>query len=240
MIKIGITISVESKNGREDYSIPADYLTAVIKSGASPVLIPPIEEHSKLEEYLESIDGLLLTGGDDISPELYGEKNTGLSRHISMRRDEAELYIIGRAVHFGLPVLGICRGFQILNAYFGGSLFQDIGSQFNGVINHANSFNNATDLHHEVFFEYGTTLMKISGVPDMIVNSRHHQGIKTLGTELKPAAYAGDGLVEAFENMEMNIIAVQWHPENIARLGGKYTALFDDLVKRAGLFADNM
>ena len=237
MVKIGLTISVEKRNNPEEYCIPADYITAVMKYGASPVLIPPLDEHAKLDAYLEDIDGLVLTGGDDISPELYGEVNSGLTGHVSKTRDEAELYIIGRAVHSGIPLLGICRGFQILNVYFGGTLYQDLASQFGELIHHANPFVSATDLHHDIFFECGTAFMGISGGADMTVNSRHHQGIKALGTGLRAGAFPSDGLIEAFECSDMNIMAVQWHPENTVRLGGRYDMLFQNLLERSTIFA---
>lgn len=235
MIKTGLTLSIEKNGSIEEYAIPTDYVKAVAECGALPVLIPPLEDKDKLDQIISGIDGIIMTGGDDLSPEMYGEKNTGLSRNTSVVRDEAELYILDKVLNSGKPVLGICRGFQLINVYFGGTLYQDLESQFRIGINHRNIFVNPEDLHHEVRIEEGTMLSEVIRCERFMVNSRHHQGVKNPGKGLVQSAYSSDGLVEAVEHPEMNIIAVQWHPENIAALGGKYKALFIDFIHRCEL-----
>lgn len=205
-------------------------------AGGGPVLIPPIEDRGALDRYLADVDGIIMTGGDDITPEIYGSVNTGLSLNTSMVRDEAEIYLIRKAVELGYPVLGICRGFQLINAAFGGELYQDIETEHGGGVKHRNVFKSAENLHHEVSIEKGSVLHRIIGSERFAVNSRHHQGIKSPGKGLSISAVSDDGIIEAVESAEMNIIAVQWHPENLVRLGGEYIALFNDLVERCKTF----
>jgi putative glutamine amidotransferase len=232
MIKIGLTLSVEEKGNRAEYHIPSDYVSAVIDSGAKPGLINPTEDRAALNEYLSAIDGIIITGGDDISPEFYGEENSGMSFNTSRIRDEAEIYIIDKVLELNYPVLGICRGFQLINIYFGGKLYQDLESMFRIGINHRNQFMSPEDLHHEVRIEDGTLLFEIIRSERFMVNSRHHQGVKEIGNGLNLSAYSSDGLAEAVEFPEKNIIAVQWHPENLVSLGGRYKSLFFDLKHR--------
>lgn len=238
MIKIGLTLSIEHNGPIEEFAIPSDYISSVIECGALPVLIPPLEDKEKLEHILAGIDGIIMTGGDDISPEMYGEKNKGFSRNTSRIRDEAELYILGRALESGCPVLGICRGFQLINVYFGGTLYQDLETQFRIGINHRNLFMTPEDLHHEVRIEENTQLFEVIRCERFMVNSRHHQGIKEPGQGLVQSAHSSDGIIEGIEHPGMNIIAVQWHPENLARLGGRYNALFIDLIHRCEVFRE--
>lgn len=236
MIKIGLTMSIELSGLIIQYTIPTDYIKAVADNGAVPVLIPPLEARKNLQQILSGLDGIIITGGEDISPEIYGEENTGLSRNTSKVRDEAELFILESVISSGCPVLGICRGFQLINVYFGGSLYQDIESQYRIGINHRNTFMNSGDLHHEVRIDEETILFEIIRSERFMVNSRHHQGIKEPGKGLVVSAQSSDGIIEGIEYPGKNIIAVQWHPENLAGLGGKYNALFIDLIHRCKEF----
>ncbi|HOP64096.1 MAG TPA: gamma-glutamyl-gamma-aminobutyrate hydrolase family protein [Spirochaetota bacterium] len=238
MIRIGLTMGVERKGTLDEYLIPADYLKAVNECRAVPILIPPVEDRMILDEYISSIHGIIITGGDDISPVVYGCENTGLSRNTSLVRDEAELYVIERAINAGYPILAICRGFQMINVFSGGALYQDLETEFGSGISHRNIFDNPVDLHHDVVIEKGSRLYNIIGTERFPVNSRHHQGVKETGRDLFRAAYSDDGLVEAVESDDMNIIAVQWHPENIVMLGGRYRALFTDMVERCRVFRE--
>lgn len=236
MIKIGLTLSIENKGSFYEFSIPSDYVSAVIECGGFPVLIPSLNNHEAIDKFLEEVDGIIMTGGDDISPELYGEDNRGLSINTSPQRDEAEIYLLGRALELGYPVLGICRGFQLINVYSGGALFQDLEKEFSGGVVHRNMFRNPEDLHHEVNIGKESLLSDIICSDRFMVNSRHHQGIRVPGRDLTVTAYSDDGLVEAVENRDLNIIAVQWHPENLVSLGGVYRSLFENLVKRCEVF----
>lgn len=233
MTKIGITTYMTPVYSRDCNVINMDYIGSITEEGALPILMPLTEDRAVLDQYLNLIEGLLLTGGDDLDPKCYGEENQGLSKQISALRDSVELYCIEKAIERKLPILGICRGLQILNVYFGGTLVQDIPSQMETTINHQNKSSVGAERHHEVDLIHGSTLHDIVGQDSLQVNSRHHQCIKVLGRDFKIAAKAPDGIIEAIEMPEKNILAVQWHPENLRGLGQSYKAIFDHFVSNA-------
>lgn len=185
------------------------------REGVLPVLIPDFEE-SALESFLAQMDGFVFQGGNDIAPETYGEEPIGLWKGDSYR-DQYELKILDYALKHDKPVLGICRGFQLLNVYFGGSLYQDIQTQKPDAIQHRDA--EAYDqLNHEIVFTEGKLLDKLH-LYEMIrkVNSVHHQGVKELGKGLEVLAICQeDGIIEAFlwkNTAEGKVMGVQWHPE---------------------------
>ena len=145
VVRIGLTTYYEKIEGQFSTYIPYDYIGAVLEYDAVPLLIPVTDDDKILEKYLSSVEGVLLTGGVDIDPGLYNEKNTGLSHAVCKQRDRAEMYIIDRALKKGLPILGICRGFQILNVFLGGTLYQDIQNLYNTGIVHSNPLKKRTN-----------------------------------------------------------------------------------------------
>ena len=173
-----------------------NYVNAVIDAGASATA-----------EYLPTMDtdfdGLILCGGADIDPKYYNEELGG-SVNIDHDRDEAEFALLDAYVKAGKPVLGICRGHQLINAYFGGSLYQHIPE---------------ADLHtndsiHPVTAEADSILGRLYGT-SFTVNSSHHQNVKVLGQGLRPTAYWNGRYVEAFEHTSLPVLGVQWHPERM-------------------------
>lgn len=234
MIRIGLTTTFEIIDGLFSSYISHDYVNAVIDNNAVPVLIPVTDDYKILDHYLEIVDGIMLTGGEDVDPALYDEENRGLSHDVCSVRDRAEMYIIDKSLKKRYPILGICRGFQILNVFFGGTLYQDIPSQYSNPADHVHAMTEREALHHEVKFRAGTYIGRLFGQESDMVNSRHHQGVRRLGDGLIVSAYSDDGLTEAFEDMERGIAAVQWHPENIRGVNEGCSRLFRDLVDRAG------
>lgn len=233
MVKIGVTTSFEKINRLDSSYINHDYLNAVIENDAVPVLIPVTDNFEIIDRYLGSVDAILLTGGDDIDPVLYEEENSGLSRDVCSVRDSAEMYIVKKALEKGYPIMGICRGLQLLNVYFGGTLYQDISGQYGDTVKHANIMMNRDDLHHEVKLAGDSLIGRLFERERVMVNSRHHQGVKKPGDGLIVTAVADDGLIEAFEDAGRNILAVQWHPENITGVSKGCSLLFRNLVDRA-------
>jgi len=182
-----------------------------------PLLIPDLEE-PLLKEFVAEMDGFIFQGGTDIAPETYGEKPILPDQwHGDPYRDVYELKILNYAIENDKPVLGICRGFQLLNVYFGGSLYQDIEHFHLKPIKHRDA-EIYDQLFHHVVFEKGKILERLHPDPDKnLVNSVHHQGIKKLGKDLEVLAYCmEDGMIEAFHWVkapEGKVMGVQWHPE---------------------------
>lgn len=203
-----------------------NYYLAVEACGASAVRLYKDDELS----VLNGADGLILPGGADVDPALYNEKNNG-SIDIDTGLDSIELRAIKRALELRLPILGICRGHQILNVYFGGSLIQDVK---HGEI-HKNIGN--TDRVHLTEVLKDTFLYEIYRSDRISVNSAHHQAVKELGKNLMACQYSEDGLIEAFCHTELPVYGVQWHPERMCLKNAREDTvsgfeLFEFFVKR--------
>lgn len=204
------------------FSYPADtinagYASAVIKAGALPFLVPSTLDDDVIENTVRRVDALLIPGGKDICPCLYGEENT-YSEDTNLKADTFQLKMIEAAIKEGKPILGICRGLQLLNVYFGGTLYQDINKENNNALNHAD-LGRPEVYVHTVIIKEGSLLHSAMGKREIKVNSLHHQGIKKLGSSLSITAQSPDGLIEAIEDRKRKIIAVQWHPEALAIAG---------------------
>ncbi|MEW5725289.1 MAG: gamma-glutamyl-gamma-aminobutyrate hydrolase family protein [Thermodesulfobacteriota bacterium] len=190
-----------------------DYPRGIEAAGGAPVLIPTPADHDTAASVLERFDGLLLSGGLDVSPRLYGEAPRPGLGEINYERDLFELDLIRRAVDLGLPILGICRGLQILNVFFGGTLYQDLLSQVEHPLAHQQKAPKHVNTH-QVALARESRLFELAGAASFWVNSGHHQAIKELAPGLLAAARSSDGVVEAVEKPDHPfLLAVQWHPE---------------------------
>ena len=229
---IGITTSLElNPNRLNDHKtiVSVDYSKAVINAGGIPFILPITENMEVIREQIQHLDGLLLSGGGDPDPILYGEDCLQEVGSITPERDKFELEILDEFIKTGKPILGICRGLQIANIYFGGSLYQDV--KYTGTtINHMQKW--LPDLPtHDINIE----LAKILGTKAAI-NSYHHQMIIDLGNNLTSIAKANDGIIEAFQNKNHKFFyAVQWHPEMMAVRGNeKMQKIFDKFIESCG------
>ena len=213
---IGVTTNrTTSPSGQPQFSISEAYISALSKAGATPVMIPLGLNIGALNNILEHIDGLVLSGGGDIHPEEYGSRMHPSVEEIDRDRDRVELQLLEQAIAKGLPLLGICRGLQLINIGLGGELYEHILDQYDGAIEHRYYPGWPRDhLAHTVKITSDSQLWNILQVSEAPVNSLHHQGIKVLAPGLRPTAYAPDGLIEAVEIPDYPFgIAVQWHPE---------------------------
>jgi gamma-glutamyl-gamma-aminobutyrate hydrolase PuuD len=200
--------------------VPAAYTSSVADAGGMPIAIPPLDGTTEL---LDLLDGLVFTGGSDLNPALYGQEPHPESSGFHDQRDRAELALIREALRRDMPILGICRGMQLLNVALGGDLHQHLGSD-----THKGPPGRYT--FHEVMVEPGTRLAEVLGAGTR-THSCHHQAPQRLGTGLRPSARAEDGTIEAVELPSARLVlGVLWHPEEDEVRGGP---LFRELVTQA-------
>jgi putative glutamine amidotransferase len=231
---IGITcMTIQAENSSPRVGMSWSYVNVLLKAGAAPLLIPNIGDNAVLRAVYERLDGLLLPGGGDIDPVLYGEPRHEKCNQPSAERDDTELALARWAMDGGMPVLAICRGIQVLNVAMGGSLFQDIQAQIPGAERHDWYPNHPRDhLSHTVTVNPGTRLARIADATLLPVNSLHHQSVKDLAPGLMETARSPDGIVEAVEAPEHPFaIGVQWHPEELAGGDVRAQRLFDSFVE---------
>lgn len=195
-----------------------------LRSGDPDITIINLYEEPHLESALARCDGILLTGGDDINPAIYGHAEyLPLCGELDDRRDTLEKELIERAEENQLPMFAICRGVQVLNAVKGGTLFADIYSQNNITAVHTKDKESKVDARHPVDVEQGTLLQKMTKAMHGIINSAHHQAVADVAPDLQIAARAPDGTIEALEWKDPSgkpfLMAVQWHPERMEQSG---------------------
>ena len=213
----------------------ADYVESVKRAGGEPVEVAAGVENP--EHILKRVDALLLTGGADVDPNLYGEAPHPTFESAEAGRDAFEIALSRAAVKSGMPLLAICRGMQVLNVAMGGTLIQDIPSEVAGALSHSVPEPRFA-IAHEVWVARGTRLSKL--LADHMedgetchVNSRHHQAVKIAAPGFDVTATSPDGVAEAMEKEDESFcVAVQWHPENFWRTG-EFRSLFEGLVEAA-------
>jgi putative glutamine amidotransferase len=187
------------------------YYEAIEEQGALPIGIPATERLDTIEQYCDIITGLLLVGGEDVNPSTYGEELDPLGKPMMPRRDQFECRMVAVCHERRIPIFGICRGLQIMNVAFGGTLYQDL-SRMPGAANHGQVGELDFSTRHQVEIVPGTRLHQIVGADHIETNTGHHQGIKQLANGLTVSAKTADGVIEAIEGNGFTI-AVQWHPE---------------------------
>ena len=215
------------------------YVKVLASLGAVPWLIPLLpNDPATLREVYDRLNGLFLTGGVDVDPSRYGESKLEQCGHTDPDRDAVEIQLLQWAIADRKPVLAVCRGCQVVNVACGGTLYQDVPSQCPDKIKHDFFPPESGDpgrsyLAHEVSVAPATRLGRCLGVDRAIVNSMHHQAIKTLAPNLAPSAWAPDGLIEGIEGTNGHyLVAVQWHPEEITDQPGQ-RRLFTEFLAAA-------
>ena len=183
-------------------------------------MIVPVGLEQDVEQLIEMFDGLLLSGGNDINPMLFNEEPHEYLGVVSPSRDSSELELARRMLKTGKPILGICRGLQVLNVAVGGTLYQDLYKQNDSpILQHIQKAPN-THCSHYVQLDKGSLLESIAGSERIQVNSYHHQSLKEVPSDFKVTAVASDGIVEAIESTdEQFVLGVQWHPEALSAAG---------------------
>lgn len=212
-VKIGVSWSMDYTAAMEDEDVNA-YMTSIEKAGAKAVYLDQITDLESAKQVLSTVDAVILTGGEDVNPALYGEELSPLTEELNEARDTSDFYLLKAAIEMDMPLVATCRGMQMLNTVQGGTLYQDLFTEYDTDINHRDpELNDFT--YHEVTIEDGNIIADaMGGAGTYTVNSWHHQGIDTLGEGLKIVATAPDGMIEGIVLEDATYIyGVQFHPE---------------------------
>ncbi|MFM8979366.1 MAG: gamma-glutamyl-gamma-aminobutyrate hydrolase family protein [Planctomycetia bacterium] len=219
---IGITTSThvcsdQGPQGLKRFALPAYYVARVEEAGGLPLLLPNAAA-GEADAYVARLDGLLLSGGVDVDPQAYGAEPHPRLGEVDPARDAFELALVRAAREARRPIFAICRGMQLANVAFGGTLVQDIPSEVPGAFRHSQSTTDMEATSHRVALEPGTGLSRLAGADEVRVNSFHHQSVARVAPGFRVTARAGDGVIEAMEHVEGPFFqCVQWHPERLVR-----------------------
>ena len=235
---IGVSANILKADERDNFQgynkqrVFSGYLDSVIKGGGIPIIIPVSDVDEVLDSQIALLDGVIISGGYDISTEFYGEEPTKFVGQTHYLRDSFEKKLIEKAMKKSIPVLGICRGMQLINVVNGGSLYQDNSMNGKSFIKHTQEASPEYSTH-KIVVEKDSFLFDIFGEGGM-VNSYHHQSIKEVAKGFKVIAKASDDIIEAIEWIEdkRTIIGIQWHPEMMSESDEKMARIFSDFILR--------
>jgi len=225
---IGITANRERPTDRSELdAVPRFYTEAVVAAGGIPVVLP-VADTDRVPLILDRIDGLLLSGGGDIDPSRYGGKSLPEVSGVDPERDEFELALAREAANRRMPTLAICRGMQVVNVALGGTLIEDIPTEFSGSHDHIQVADQTVQL------EPGCRLSGVMESEALRVNSLHHQAVRDAAPGLRVVGWSDDGMIEAVESSDASwpLLAVQWHPERMVEDPGA-RRVFSALVEAA-------
>ena len=224
---IGLSANINKDDPIAEYA-NVSYVQSIIKAGGTPIILPVSDDEGIIEDYIALCDAFIFTGGKDIDPKFYNaEPQKGLGE-TSTILDEYQLALLYKALNSKKPLLGICRGFQLLNVALGGTLIQDL-DRLDYTLKHTQD-TDPTDTSHKVIIEKKTKLSQLFE-DEIYVNSYHHQAIDKLGDGLIVAARAKDGIIEAIELSDHPFcLAVQWHPEKMLEKDDEMLVLFKRLI----------
>ncbi|WP_041138226.1 gamma-glutamyl-gamma-aminobutyrate hydrolase family protein [Beduini massiliensis] len=208
---IAISGGISRENGVKRANISQNYIDAVVASGHSPLILPIMQDEEAIEAALRVCDGLIMTGGVDINPLYYNQPVHRLCGELDDERDTYEKKVMDKATKLDMPILGICRGNQMINVYFGGTLYQDVTLKDQNVIQHLQLGSRGKGCQF-IDIEEGSLLYSVLGKKGY-VNSYHHQSIDQLAPNFKVTATAVDGIIEGIEHVSKKIYGVQFHPE---------------------------
>jgi putative glutamine amidotransferase len=237
---IGITCSMEHQDKNRTYPtayafdyMKRNYYKAVERSGGVAVLLPNTERRGLVDRYLKLVDGLLISGGNDVDPAFYGERKKARNLSITRERDAFEIALVRRAKKRGVPIFAICRGMQLVNVAFGGSLYQDFRLR-KGFLDHTLQGSAVYSKRHPVIIQENSSLFGIIKRRKIMVNTSHHQMVKQLAPGFAATAWsARDDVIEAIEPKDKRpLLCVQWHPELMRDKGSG--VLFNWLIRSAG------
>lgn len=216
--------------GLERAYVNDDYIKAVEKAGGTPLILPVIDNIQNIKKQIELCEAIVISGGQDIHPIFYNEEPNQKLGLVYSRVDEYQLNLAKIALEYNKPILGICRGHQLLNIACGGTLYQDLSEIKGDILKHFQQ-GKRYDYSHKISINKNSILGNLLG-EERLVNSFHHQCIKELGKGLKISAVATDGVIEAIEMEEKKfVMGVQWHPEMMVTESDEMLIIFDKLMK---------
>jgi putative glutamine amidotransferase len=226
-IVIGITPAVSDVG---DSSLISTYSYAIEHSGATPIVLPYVTSKESIMHFADMCDGFFFTGGMDIEPAVYGQEKKETCDQTQPKRDELELALFEAAFATGKPILGICRGMQLINAILGGTLYQDIPTETNATISHRQT-EARFEFSHDIRVIKDSPLYSLLGKERIRGNSFHHQALDRLGDELKVLAESDDGIIEGFYHaVHPYLRAYQWHPERLFDKDCDARLIFSDFI----------
>lgn len=226
---IGITSS-RFKIGDKTYLGQDRYYFDAIKAvGAMPVILPRYTKDDDVKRMLSQLDGIIFSGGTHIHPKYYDQASIFEDYDYDIKRDASEIAIAKQAIDMKLPILGICRGHQLIHVALGGSLYQDLSKELPDAIKHVNE-DDYYNLFHKIDLDFESKFYSIMKKDSIVVNSIHSQAVSSLGEGLKSVAYSSDGLVEASEYSGQSLRSYQFHPEKLIEQNRSFLLLFDDFI----------
>lgn len=213
---VAVSATSDFQNGPHRVRLNNAYIAALESAGLVPVIVPPLSGEQAVNAILDRVDGVLLTGGEDVEPSLYGQPRISQCGPPNVDRDKTEIALVKAARERRMPLLAICRGPQLLNVALGGTLYQDIPSELPRALPHDVREDRAARVH-DVEIDAGSMIADAIGSTRITVNSLHHQSVRDVAPALKVTARAPDGVVEGLESTADDwwVMAVQWHPEEM-------------------------
>lgn len=232
---IGLTCNymisdARSTLGQERNFVSKDVIDAVIDGGGIPIMIPIMNREEDILDIMDSLAGIVLTGGHDVNPIYYGEEPSMSLGFTYTPRDLFELFIVKAAIEKDMPMLGISRGQQIMTVAFGGKLYQDLSDKKDSYINHMQN-SGINDIGHYVDIKKGSKLHNIFDTDRLLVNSFHHQAVRVAPKNFVITAMSTDGVIEAMEHEHKPIMAVQWHPEIMIKKHPVMLKIYQEFIK---------
>ncbi len=213
---VAVTATTREDEDTRRVRLTASYIDALESAGLVPLVIPPLANAEAASAILDAVDGLLLTGGEDVNPSRYGQSPHPQLKTVNDRRDSTEIALILEAKRRRTPVLAICRGIQVLNVALGGTLIQDIPAECAGSLDHDDGSPRKSRTHGLSVEPDSLTAVAL-GTTECSVNSLHHQAVREVSPELRITARSTDGIIEGLETKDRDwwVLAVQWHPEDM-------------------------